>query len=324
MTAFVSSAKPKPQEPLTVGQFYAMHAGPLKLRLEGPNIGMDRTIREPTVNRPGLALAGFLKYFAKNRIQVIGAAEQSYLRNLDPDLMRERLRAMFKKGFPCLVIARSARVPEILMEVAAEYSTPVFRTPEITMKFINAATLALESDFSPETSEYGSMMDIMGIGTLIRGESGIGKSECVLGLIERGYSLVSDDITRVRFIEGRELVGMSPEISRFHMEVRGIGIINVASVFGVGAVRVDKRLDFVVTLRDWTKLEDVDRIGLDQDTYEILGVPIPHVTIPVRTGRDLARLVEVAALDQKLKSMGTNSALEFNRRLLHFMKAGKP
>jgi HPr kinase/phosphorylase len=320
MTAFVSSAKPKPKAPLTVGQFYDKHAGLLKLRLLGPKVGMDRIIREPTVNRPGLALAGFLKYFAKNRIQVIGAAENSYLKNLDPDLMRERLRAIFKKGFPCLVIARSARVPKILMEVAAEYSTPVFQTPEITMKFINAATLALESDFSPETSEYGSMMDIMGIGTLIRGESGIGKSECVLGLIERGYSLVSDDITLVRFIEGRELVGTAPEISRFHMEVRGIGIINVASIFGVGAVRVDKRLDLVVTLREWTDLEDVDRIGLDQDTYEILGVPIPHVTIPVRPGRDIARLVEVAAFDQKLKSMGTNSALEFNKRLLQFMR----
>lgn len=324
MAAFVSSSKAKIKDPLTVGQFYAMQSGHLKLRLEGPNVGMDRIIREPTVNRPGLALAGFLKYFASKRIQVIGAAEQSYLRNMEPEVMRGRLRAMFKKSFPCLIIARSAKVPDEVYQVAAEFSTPVFRTPEITMKFINAATLALEAEFSPESSEYGSMMDIMGIGTLIRGESGIGKSECVLGLIERGYSLVSDDITRVRFIEGRELVGMSSEINRFHMEVRGIGIINVASVFGVGAVRVDKRLDFVVTLKDWSKMEDVDRIGLDGDTYEILGLPIPHVTIPVRTGRDLARLVEVAALDQKLKSMGTNSALEFNQRLLQFMRAGTP
>jgi HPr kinase/phosphorylase len=189
----------------------------------------------------------------------------------------------------------------------------------ITMKFINAATIALESDFAPSATEYGSMVDIMGIGTLIRGASGIGKSECVLSLIERGYSLISDDITKVRSVEGRELVGSSADITRFHMEVRGIGVINVASVFGVGSVRTDKRLDFVVTLKDWNDIEDVDRTGLDRETYEILGMKVPHVTIPVRTGRDVGRLVEVATLDQKLKSMGENSALEFNQRLLQLM-----
>ena len=165
-------------------------------------------------------------------------------------------------------------MPNILLDIAAQYETPVFRTHMITMKFINAATIALEFDFAPSTSEYGSMVDIMGIGTLIRGASGIGKSECVLSLIERGYSLISDDITRVRSVEGRELVGMASELTRFHMEVRGIGIINVASIFGAGSVRTEKRLDFVVTLRDWTELEDVDRIGLDRENYEVLGIKI--------------------------------------------------
>jgi HPr kinase/phosphorylase len=167
------------------------------------------------------------------------------------------------------------------------------------------------------------MVDIMGIGVLIRGSSGIGKSECVLGLIERGYSLVSDDITRFRNLEGRELVGNSKELTRFHMEVRGIGIINVAAVFGAGSVRPEKQLDLVVTLKDWHEVPDIDRLGLDRDTYEILGISIPHVTIPVRTGRDLARLVEVAALDQKLKSMGHDTAREFNERLLRAMKPAK-
>jgi len=188
------------------------------------------------------------------------------------------------------------------------------------MKFINAATIALEFEFAPTTSEYGSMVDIHGIGVLIRGASGIGKSECVLGLIERGYSLVSDDITRVRQIEGRELIGLASELTRFHMEVRGIGVINVAAVFGVGSVRPEKRLDMVVTLRDWNDVEEIDRLGLDPDTYEVLGIQIPHVTVPVKTGRDLARLVEVAALDQKLKSMGHNSAVEFNQRLIQIMR----
>ncbi len=193
----------------------------------------------------------------------------------------------------------------------------------VTMKFINAATIALEFDFSPTETEYGSMVDILGVGMLIRGASGIGKSECVLGLIERGYSLVSDDVTRIKSLEGRELVGTSPDLTRYHMEVRGIGIINVVSIFGIGAIRIEKRLDLVVTLKDWQELEEVDRIGLDRELYEILKIEIPHITIPVRPGRDLARLVEVAALDQKLKSMGQNSAVEFNERLLNLMEKKK-
>jgi len=163
----------------------------------------------------------------------------------------------------------------------------------------------------------------MGVGVLVRGSSGIGKSECVLGLLERGHSLVSDDITRFRAMEGRELVGTSPDLTRHHMEVRGLGVINVMSIFGIGSVRQEKRLDLIVTLKDWQELEEVDRIGLDQEYFEILDILVPHVTIPVRTGRDLARLVEVAALDQKLKSMGQNSAVEFNQRLLNLMQKKK-
>jgi HPr kinase/phosphorylase len=193
----------------------------------------------------------------------------------------------------------------------------------VTIRFINAATIALEMYFAPTKTAHVSMVDIMGIGTLIRGDSGVGKSECVLGLIERGYSLVSDDVSRFRAIEGRELVGTAPDLTRYHMEVRGLGIINVASIFGVGSIRLEKRLDLIVTLRDWHDLEEVDRIGLEQEYYEILGIQIPHITVPVRVGRDLARLVEVAALDQKLKSLGQNSAVEFNQRLLNLMQNNK-
>jgi len=164
------------------------------------------------------------------------------------------------------------------------------------------------------------MVDILGIGVLIRGSSGIGKSECVLGLIERGYSLVSDDVTRITRLEGRELMAMAPELTRNHIEVRGIGIINVASVFGIGSIRIEKRLDLVVTLKDWQEVEAVDRIGLDREFYEVLGLQVPHLTIPVRPGRDMARLIEVAAMDQKLKSLGRDSATEFNTRLLDLMK----
>ena len=306
--------------PLTVGEWYTRHSESLQLRLIGPAVGFDRIIREPTINRPGLALSGFFAYFAVKRIQVLGSAELSYLKSLPREEVRSRSRDLFARAIPCLVISRDAKPPQAVLEEAAAAGMAVFRTPMITMRFINSATILLESDFAPAKSEYGSMVDILGIGVLIRGSSGIGKSECVLGLIERGYSLVSDDMTRLRAIEGRDLIGTAPELTRHHMEVRGLGIINVASIFGISSTRLEKRLDLVVTLKDWQELEEVDRIGLEQEYHEILGILVPHITIPVRTGRDLARLIEVAALDQKLKSMGQNSAFEFNERLLRRMQ----
>jgi HPr kinase/phosphorylase len=217
-------------------------------------------------------------------------------------------------------MSRGAHLAPELLKVAEGEEVAVFRTPIITMKFINAATIALEMDFSPTVTEFGSMVDILGVGVLIRGKSGIGKSECVLGLIERGYSIVADDVTRIKSVEGRELMATAPELTRNHMEVRGIGIINVAAVFGIGAIRVEKRLDLVVTLKEWQELEEVDRIGLDREFYEILRIQIPHITIPVGPGRDIARMIEVAAMDQKLKDLGQNSAAEFNTKLLTLME----
>jgi HPr kinase/phosphorylase len=314
----------RPKNPLIeVGDFYSRHADALQMKLIGSPIGFLRKIREPTINRPGLALSGFFIYFAGKRIQVLGNAEVSYLKSLSMAEQVDRCSQLCRQNIPCVVVSRNLPIPRALSDAAAANEIAVFRTPLVTMRFINAATIALEMDFAPTTTEHGSMVDIMGIGTMIRGPSGIGKSECVLGLIERGYSLVSDDVTRFSAIEGRELVGTAPDLTRYHMEVRGLGIINVASIFGVGSIRLEKRLDLVVSLREWEELEEVDRIGLEQEYYEILGIRIPHVTIPVRTGRDLARLVEVGALDQKLKSMGQNSAVEFNQRLLNLMQNDK-
>src|SRR5437773_2460558 len=227
-------------------------------------------------------------------------------------------------NIPCLAMSRGYHLAPELLAVTGAAKVAVFRTPMITIKFINAAPIALEVDFSPTVTEFGSMVDILGIGVLIRGVSGIGKSESVLQLIERGYSLVADDVTRITSLEGRELMATAPEMTRYHMEVRGIGIINVASVFGIGAIRVEKRLDLVVTLKDWNEMEEVDRTGLDREFYEILDIEVPHVTIPVRPGRDLARLIEVAAMDQKLKSLGSNAALEFNTKLLNLMETKNP
>src|SRR5881275_3595182 len=309
---------------VTVESFYKSHAEKLQMKLQGPQVGFHRKIREPTINRPGLALSGFYTYFAEKRVQVLGAAEHSYLKSLAPKARVRRFRALCARKIPCLVVSRGFHLDPSLLVAAAEGKIAVFRTPMITMKFINAATIALEVDFSPTVTEFGSMVDILGVGVLIRGASGIGKSESVLQLIERGYSLVADDVTRITSLEGRELMATAPELTRYHMEVRGIGIINVASVFGIGAIRVEKRLDLVVTLKDWNEMEEVDSTGLDREFYEILDIKVPHVTIPVRPGRDLARLIEVAAMDQKLKSLGSNAALEFNTKLLNLMEKKNP
>jgi HPr kinase/phosphorylase len=301
---------------ITVEEFYKNHAEALELRLIAGATGLKRKIREGTVNRPGLALVGFYKYFADKRPQVFGSAETNYLHSLSKRLQRIRSRHLFRRAIPCVIFARALNPPKIFLEEAEKFCVPVFKCPMVTMRLVNRATIFLESDFAPVCNQHGSMVDILGIGVLVRGASGIGKSECVLSLLERGYSLVADDLTKIRLVNGCELVCTSPETSREHMEVRGIGIINVASMFGVGAIRTEKVLNIVTTLVEWEKVEDVDRLGIDRQYFDILGLKVPHVTIPIRPGRDIARLVEVAALDQKLKNLGHNTALEFNRRLI--------
>jgi HPr kinase/phosphorylase len=287
------------------------------LRLVAGAAGLKRRIiREPTVNRPGLALAGFTKYFASKRVQVIGAAESTYLKSLTKEERLGRYKELLSHRIPCVVFSRNISPDRAFLKVAEETDVPIFQCPFITMKFINLATLALEMMFAPRGTEIGSMVDILGVGVIIRGESGIGKSESVLALIERGYSLVSDDITKVTLLDGREVSGTSSELTRNHIEVRGIGIINVAAMFGVKSIRNEKRVDLVVSLKSWNEVPDVDRLGMEDQHVEILGVKIPHIIIPVRPGRDLARLVEVAAFQTKLKLSGYNAAEELNKRLI--------
>ncbi len=313
----------KKRERLSVGDFYGRYAEMLGLKLLNSEQGLKRIVREPTVNRPGLALAGFRSYFANKRIQVFGSAEFAYMKQLSKEVLVKRVHDIFERDIPAVILCRGYRPPPHFLSEADTAKVSVFRTDMVTMNLISASTIALDYEFAPAKSEYGSMVDIMGAGVIIRGASGIGKSECVLGLIERGHSLVSDDITKLRAFEGKELIGTSPDLTWHHMEVRGLGVIDVSAIFGVGAIRREKRLDLIVTLKDWHELEEVDRIGLDQAYYTILDIPVPHITIPVRTGRDLARLVEVAALDQKLKSFGRHSAREFNERLLEVMQRKK-
>lgn len=310
-----------PAKAFTVEAFLKNRHLDLELRLVGGSKGLKRLIREPTVNRPGMLLCGFRKYFAAQRIQVIGNAERTYLAGLTPGDREHRIKMLFSHRIPCVVFSRNRSPSADFLHLAEAAHVPVLETPLITMKFINRATLVLDLMFAPRCTVMGSMVDIQGVGVIIRGESGIGKSESVLALLERGYCLVADDITCLKLVDGREVVGTSKELTRNHMEVRGIGIIDVASLFGVKAIREEKRVDLLVTLKRWEEVPDVDRVGTDQECEELLGVRIPQLTIPVRPGRDLARLVEVAAFHQKLKAAGQNPAQTLNARLLAQMQA---
>jgi HPr kinase/phosphorylase len=304
------------REVVTVEKFYMNHASELQLKLLAGANGLKRIIREPTVNRPGLVLTGFTDYFAYKRIQVFGNADVYYLKSLPLEKRLHRYAKLFSRKISCVVFSRNHQPDRWLLKEAERTGVPVFQTPLLTMKFINLATIALDMMFAPHATDMGSMVDILGIGVIIRGESGIGKSESVLALIERGYSLVADDVTKVTLVDGREIVGTSGELTRNHMEVRGIGIINVAAMFGVKSIRQEKRVDLVVTLKNWNETDEIDRVGMEQEYVKILGIEIPHVTIPVRPGRDLARLIEVAAFQTKLKMSGQNTAKELNERLI--------
>jgi HPr kinase/phosphorylase len=304
---------------ITVEHFLNAYKDRLKMEVVAGEKGLHRTIREGSINRPALALTGFFKYFANKRVQVLGAAEMTYLRSMSEDRQYAIINQLVDRSIPCLVFSRNFHPTKPMLQIAEERQLPLLRTPMITMNFVNAATLCIDNEFAPTTTKHGTTMDIKGIGVLIRGDSGVGKSECALALIERGHSLVADDLTRIKLLDERELMASSMELNRGYMECRGLGIINVAYMFGVRSVRLQKRIDLVVSLMDLVPGAIEERTGLEQSDYEILGISVPHVEIFVRPGRDLARLVEVAALVQALKIMGHDSAAEFNEQLIAHM-----
>jgi HPr kinase/phosphorylase len=311
--------KVKRPSSVTVEEFFKVNEKALKLRLIGSDAGFSRKISEPSVNRPGLALSGFFTYFAYKRIQVIGNSEQSFLEGLDPKLCAARFSQLCTWDIPCIVVARGHKISAELIQIANQGGISVFQTSMITMKFINAATIKLEWAFSPTLLLHGCMVDVQGIGTLIQGKSGCGKSESVIGLLQRGASLVADDAVRMRLIEDREIVASAPEITRNMIEIRGLGILNVAALFGVGAVRLSKRLDLMVNLVHVAESEELERVGAAQQSVDIMGLPIAKVDIPVAPGRDVAGLIELAALNYKLRTFGYNSAVEFDQSLLKKM-----
>lgn len=308
-------------ESISVQSFYEENREKLELRLINSPQGFSRPICEPSFNRPGLALTGFYDHFEHRRIQVFGLAEIGYLQSISPELRRVRLAEMFRGDLPCVIFARGMDAPRDVLELADEHAICVFKTDLVTMKFVNAGTFILENAFAESTTVHGCMLDIRGLGVLLVGESGVGKSEAALGLVERGASLVADDIVRLRQVGG-ELMGTVPEMSRGYIEVRGLGIVDVTKLFGMRAVSQEKRLDLVITLKAGSD-PNVDRLGLERDKLPLLGVKISHLMLPVAPGRDTSRLVEVAALDAYMRSQGFEMAQEFNRQLRDKVSEGK-
>ena len=304
---------------ITVEHFYTSYREKLKMELMTGEPGLHRMIREGSINRPSLALTGFFKFFAHKRIQVLGAAEMTFLKTRLPEDQTAIFQEMVRRGVPCLVLTRNFNATRPMLEVARKMNLPIFRTPLITMNFVNLATLCIDNEFAPSSIEHATMLDIKGVGVMLRGDSGVGKSECALALIERGHSLVADDLTVIKLLDERELIASSRPLNRGYMECRGIGIINIAEMFGVKSIRMEKRIDLVVTLREWAPDVVEERTGLEVQYYVILSKKVPLIELYVRPGRDMARLVEVAALTQALKRIGHDPAKDFNDRLIASM-----
>ena len=278
-------------------------------------------IKEADLCRPGLQFAGYFDIFAYARPQVIGKTEMAFLNDLPEDVRSARLQRYFSYEIPCIVIARGMDCPDALLEQAKMHSVPVYRTQEETSAFTGKAIAYLNEAMAPRVTQHGVLVDVFGVGVLITGESGVGKSECALELIKRGHLLVADDVVDIARV-GHKLTGESPEIVRDFMELRGIGIVDIKLIFGIGAVMRKKTVDMVINLEFWTPGKDYDRLGTKDKTMEILGVPVPLINVPVRSGRNLAMIVEIAARNWRLKNEGYNAVSELDRRLENLY--GKP
>lgn len=300
----------------TVEEFYDKFGENLGLELIAGKKGLKRPIKLPEVQRPGLSLAGYLKNHASKRVLIFGKVEILYLRDLNRQIRLERLRGILTVQTPAVIVARRYRPPKELVAFCEHDGIPLFRGSMTTMTLISKMTFLLSEEFSPSMTCHGTLVEAFGVGVLIQGNSSVGKSEAALGLIERGHRLISDDVVRVKVRESSYLEGSGPELTRHLMEIRGIGIINVANLYGAVCVRDDKRLDLVVKLEEWDDRHFYDRIGLDEKFLDILGISVPYHVLPVKPGRDVVLLLETIALNHRLKEMGYNSAKEFNAKLL--------
>lgn len=288
----------------------------LNLELMAGSKGLHRRVVVPEAHRPGLSLAGYLKAHARKRILVLGKVEIEYLRHLSSEVRTKRLQDLLTKDTPAVILGRNYRPLKELKHLCDAHHVPLFRTPMLTMTLLQKLTLHLSEAFAPSISLHGTLVEVFGVGVLIKGDSAVGKSEAALGLIERGHRLITDDIVRIKKREGAYLEGFGAELTRHHMEIRGIGIINVANLYGAVCVRDHKSIDLVVELEQWNDQHFYDRLGLDEKYCDILDVPLPYHVLPVKPGRDVVLLLETIALNHRLKAMGYNSAKEFNAKLL--------
>ncbi|MBO7520937.1 MAG: HPr(Ser) kinase/phosphatase [Opitutales bacterium] len=307
------------EQQISVKEFYEFFKDSLQLELAAGAEGLDKIIKDLGSNRPSLALTGFFKNFAAPRIQIFGAGEMAYLRELSFEEQEAVLRKIADKGITCMIVSRNIVPTKALMKISQEYKIPLLRTRMRSKEFSADLSLEVGKKFAPRISLHGTFLDVKGIGVLIRGASGVGKSECALALIDHGHSLVADDMTCCVKIGKDRVIGKSSDLNRGYMECRGIGIIDVAKLYGVRCLRLEKQIDLVVTFVEWKSGIPEERTGLDKNYFDILGVSIPHIEIPVRPGRDMARLVEVAAMVQALRQMGHDAAAEFNERLIAAM-----
>lgn len=299
-----------------VKELYEKYQETLALSLLAGEGGLSRPVRVPEAHRPGLGLAGHLKEYVNQRILVLGSVEVSYLRDLEEEIRKERIQGILTAKTPTVVIAGRFSPPKELLQFCDENGLPLLRTKMKTAEFLTRLTLLLNEDFSPNMTCHGTLVEAFGIGVLIQGDSSIGKSEAALGLIERGHRLISDDVVKIKLREGAYLEGSGPELTRHLLEIRGIGIINVAHLYGAVCVRDYKRVDLIVKLEAWDDKKFYDQVGLDQQFCDILGKKVPFHILPVKPGRDVVLLIETITLNYRLKEMGFNSAKDFNVKLL--------
>jgi HPr kinase/phosphorylase len=308
---------------VSVSGFVKEGWGRLSLELVAGAGGLEREIPESAINRPGLALAGFFRYFAHHRIQVLGLAEHVYLASLDAGDRYQRLANVFARRIPCMVVSRGRKVFPEMIKLAETHRVPLLRTKMITMDFVNKATIIMVNLMAPRMKVQGTTVELMGIGVLLEGKPGIGKSETALGLVKRGHALVSDDITSLRVDSAGNLVASPVDVTRYHMEIRGVGIIHVPSLFGVASVRAEKVLDMVATLVDPSAAADEDRGDKPDNAREYMGVKVPRIVVRVSPGRDVVNVIETAALDIKLRRLGHDAAKELDDKLISILSAGR-
>ena len=295
--------------------------GDLELTLLAGQKGLARQVTVSEINRPGLALSGYLDYFPSERIQILGLGEHSYLSTVPSARRLEILEKVFSynKNLPCIIMTRRLNPHPEVLKVADKLKLPLLRSGLLTAHLIGELTVYLEEKLAPTTTVHGVLMDVYGLGVLLVGDSGIGKSECALELIKRGHMLVADDVVEIKSRLGGLLFGTGAELIRHHMELRGVGIIDVQKIFGVSTILDRTRIELVIRLEEWQQTVEYDRVGLSEQTTSILGVRVPEIVMPVRPGRNLAVLVEVATLNQRLKYRGQFTAQEFNKKLIALM-----